>query len=96
MKKVPVDADIFVGQGKEMVNIETIDPKELFEKIHKWSDLSMKGVLCGIFGCTTDPDKTCKICGSAYCSEHIVIHFHHDCHEGIILKEIKDCTGEIP
>ncbi len=89
IKKVPPDAEIFVGQGQELVNIDDIDPKELYAKIKKWSNESMKGLVCGIFGCTTDPDQKCAICGSGYCSEHIEIHFHHDCHDGIILKEIR-------
>ena len=93
MKKIPEDAKIYVGQGREEVNINEIDPKELNDKVHKWSNESKKGLVCGIFGCQENPKNQCPICTGSYCYEHIKIHFHHDCNDGIILKEIKDETN---
>lgn len=88
MKKIPVNAEIYVGHGKEEKNINDISSEEFLEKVMKWSNESKKGSLCGIYGCTEEPDKKCKFCGCAYCSEHIKIHFHHKDNEGIILRDV--------
>jgi hypothetical protein len=90
LKNIPSDGEIYVGQGREEVNINEIDAKELYAKVTKWSIQSMNGLLCGILGCQENPKNQCPICTGSYCYEHIKIHFHHDCHDGIILKEIKE------
>jgi len=41
-----------------------------------WKEDSEEGVVCGMFGCTSQPNHPCPLCGNHYCGEHIKIHFH--------------------
>ena len=91
MKKIPPDAEIYVGKGKKEIKLDSIDPKELWDNVQKWCEESKKGLVCGIYGCQEDPEIKCKICNGSYCEEHNKIHFHVENHEGLILREIKEC-----
>jgi len=90
IKTKPPDAEIYAGQGKEMVNIENANLNELSKKVEKWGEQSFQGLVCGIFGCQENPKNQCPICGGSYCYEHIKIHFHAKDHDGVILREVKE------
>lgn len=90
IKKIPDDAEIFAGRGRECVNLQETNLNELYEKVTKWSDQSFKGLLCGIFGCPENPKNKCPICGGHYCYDHIKIHFHAKDNAGIILSDIQE------
>jgi len=89
MKFLPEDSEIFVGKGKFEVSAKDVDLNELFANVKKWGNESAKGLVCGIYGCTEDPDSPCQICGCGYCSVHIKVHFHKEDYTGIILKDVK-------
>jgi len=69
LKKYDPDLYMVFG-GDRQIKISDIDPRELFSKVTRWSNLSHRGLLCGIMGCTLDPTEKCKQCGSCYCIEH--------------------------
>lgn len=89
MNFLPEDSEIFIGTDKAQVDAREVDFNDLFDKVNKWGDESAKGLICGIYGCVKEPDSPCKICNCGYCSEHIKVHYHHEDHTGIILKDVK-------
>ena len=72
---------------KKQQPLNSIDPKDLFASAIKWSNLSAQGLICGILGCSQEPDKPCSICDCHYCSEHIRWHFHSATNTGILEKD---------
>lgn len=69
LKKYDQDLYMFFSPKKH-VKMSDIDPRELFSKVEKWSQLSRQGLICGIMGCTAEPTEVCKTCGCSYCLEH--------------------------
>jgi len=69
LKKYDQDLYMVFG-GDKQIKMSDVDPSDLFSRIKQWSDLSHRGLLCGIMGCTSDPTEKCKQCGSHYCMEH--------------------------
>lgn len=69
LKKYDQDLYMVFG-GDHQIKVSDIDPCDLFYRVKQWSDLSHRGLLCGIMGCTSDPTEKCKRCGSCYCLEH--------------------------
>ncbi len=88
--------EIYVGHGREEINIEKTNLNEFFDKVQKWGNESFQGHVCGIFGCQENPKNQCPICKGSYCYEHIKIHFHikdkdgSELHDGIVLRDIKE------
>ncbi len=52
-----------------------------------WKEDSEEGLVCGIFGCTNQPEHCCSLCGNHYCGEHVKIHFH-------IKRDFKSLEGK--
>lgn len=85
------DQDLYMYfSPKNEIQLKDIDPRELFSKAIKWSNLSVQGLLCGMMGCSDDPTETCKMCGCTYCLLHIKWHFHTVNNNGIIEVDEKD------
>jgi hypothetical protein len=38
-------------------------------------NLSTKGELCGMMGCSVPPEQTCRSCSLWYCMRHFTAHF---------------------
>ncbi len=72
---------------KNQQRLDSIDPRDLFASVTKWSNLSAQGLVCGILGCSDEPDKPCSFCDCYYCSEHIPWHFHSADNTGILEKD---------
>jgi len=72
---------------KKQLLLNSIDPRDLLATATKWSNLSAQGLVCGILGCSEEPDKPCIICDCHYCSEHIPWHFHSATNTGILEKD---------
>lgn len=72
---------------KNQQSLDTIDPRELLATVTKWSNLSAQGLICGILGCSEEPDNPCSICDCHYCSAHISWHFHSVSNTGILEKD---------
>lgn len=72
---------------KKQLPLNSIDPRDLFASATKWSNLSAQGLVCGILGCSAEPDRPCRICDCHYCSEHILWHFHSTTNTGILEKD---------
>ncbi len=69
--------------------IKDLDLKKLYHKVVMWGEKSAQGLLCGIYGCNSPPDVTCKHCNCTYCPEHIEMHFHSiENKDGIHLEKI--------
>lgn len=62
---------------------------ELYTEVIKWGEKSVQGLLCGIYGCNSEPNTPCPICHCGYCSEHLKMHFHSAENDGIHLEEIE-------
>ena len=72
---------------KSEMRLNDINPKDLLSTTLKWSNLSAQGLLCGILGCSQEPDQPCSMCNCHYCSEHIPWHFHSAENTGILEKD---------
>jgi len=86
LKKYDQTLEVYFSPNKQKP-LESIDPKDLLTCTLKWSKLSKQGLVCGILGCSEDPNCKCTICPSHYCSEHISWHFHSASNTGILEKD---------
>jgi len=78
---------LFYFSPTKQVPLDSIEPRDLFEAAIKWSKLSAQGLVCGILGCSAQPNRTCSICDCHYCTEHIPWHFHSATNTGILEKD---------
>ena len=67
--------------------LNDIDPRELLSSAKKWSNLSAQGLVCGILGCSDEPNIQCLTCGCYYCTSHKSWHFHSATNTGILEKD---------
>ncbi len=82
------DSELFLYfSPNNQKSLNSINLKDLFAATTKWSNLSAQGLVCGILGCSQEPDKACGICDCHYCSEHIQWHFHSSTNFGILEKD---------
>jgi len=82
------DENLFIYfSPKNQQPLNAINPRDLLAATTKWSNLSAQGLVCGILGCSEEPDKECTICHFHYCSEHIPWHFHSATNTGILEKD---------
>ena len=72
---------------KKQLSLDTLDVKDLARTVMKWGKLSAQGLVCGILGCSAEPDNICDMCNCHYCSEHIPWHFHSVTNTGILEKD---------
>lgn len=63
--------------------VKDLDMKELYSEVIKWGEKSAQGLLCGIYGCNSEPSSPCTICKCGYCPEHITMHFHSAENDGV-------------
>jgi len=86
LKKYDQTLCVYFSPNKE-IPLASIAPKDLLSVTLKWSNLSKQGLVCGILGCSEEPNKKCSMCTSSYCSEHIPWHFHSASNTGILEKD---------
>lgn len=86
LKKYDPELHVYFSPNNE-VKMSDINPIELFSKVSQWSKLSKAGLICGIMGCSADPNETCNMCNSHYCLEHRPWHFHSATNNGILEKD---------
>jgi len=78
---------LFYFSPKKQIPLDSINPRDLLAATTKWSNLSVQGLVCGILGCSAEPDKPCSICDCHYCTEHMPWHFHSASNTGIMEKD---------
>ena len=82
------DSELFMYfSPKSQMRLNDINPRDLLATALRWSNLSAQGLLCGILGCSEEPDTPCSICSCHYCLEHIPWHFHSVENSGILEKD---------
>lgn len=86
LKEYDQTLELYFSPNKQ-TKLADIHPKDLFSVTIKWSNLSKQGLVCGILGCSEEPNKKCNICTCSYCSEHISWHFHSATNTGILEKD---------
>ena len=86
LKKYDDELYVYFNPKKE-IQLSSLDPKELYSAATKWSKLSEQGLVCGILGCSDEPNVKCKMCKCSYCSEHLSWHFHSRTNTGILEKD---------
>jgi hypothetical protein len=85
IKKHDLNNEVFLGNSTQP--LKDMNLKELAEKSLEWGQNSAQGLCCGIFGCNTEPEIRCKICGGGYCKDHKNWHFHSETNDGIYEKD---------
>jgi len=78
---------LFYFNPKKQLPLDILNLEDLAASATKWGNLSAQGLVCGILGCSAEPDKVCSICDCHYCTEHIPWHFHSATNTGIIEKD---------
>lgn len=89
LKKYDQTLELYFSLNKQ-TKLRDIHPKDLLNITIKWSNLSKQGLVCGILGCSGEPNKKCDICTCSYCSEHISWHFHSVSNTGILEKDLSE------
>jgi len=64
-------------------DLKDMDLGNLYTEVIKWGEKSAQGLLCGIYGCNSEPTSPCPICDCGYCPDHIKMHFHAVGNDGI-------------
>ena len=67
--------------------LNDIDLRDLLSSATKWANLSAQGLVCGILGCSDEPNIQCPICSCYYCKLHKSWHFHSATNTGIFEKD---------